>query len=211
METAMQELEGKARAVKADCCRLLAAFFYPPDMKLFLEEGIGEKLEGLLEIACPEAMPFVPQLEECLEAEDHLDLSIAYTKLFLGPPEVLAPPYASFYLDRGVVMGPSSVAIMKIYKAAGLVLDDEFNEMPDHVTVVLELLYYLLHREAIAGHADAFEEAAQFASARAAFWNDYVITWIPKFCGLIIAADQHPFYTGLAQSLKTFIQCGFPE
>lgn len=207
----MQEFEGNAQAaetVKADCCRLLAAFFYPPDMKLFLEEGIGEKLEALLGIACPEAVPFVKHLTEYLEGEDRLDLSVAYTKLFLGPPEVLAPPYASFYLDRGVVMGPSSVAIMKSYRSAGLRLDDEFTEMPDHVTVVLEFLYYLLHREAIARNADTFEEAAQFATARAAFWNDYVITWIPKFCGLIIAADEHPFYTGLGRCLDTFMQYG---
>ena len=72
MAAPVQGLEGKAQAMdtaKADCCRLLAAFFYPPDMDLFIEEGIGEKLRALLEIACPEAMPLVPHFEEHLEGE----------------------------------------------------------------------------------------------------------------------------------------------
>ena len=214
MAAAVQELEGKAQgaeAAKADCCRLLAAFFYPPDKKLFLEEGIGEKLANLLEIACPEATPFVPHLAEYLEGEDRLDLSVAYTKLFLGPPEVLAPPYASFYLDRGVVMGPSSVEMMKLYGEAGLRLDDEFTEMPDHVAVVLEFLYYLLFREAAAGAENAHEEKERLQNIRIRFLKNYVFPWMPRFCGEIKRADEHPAYSKLAECLDTFIQCGFGE
>ena len=214
MAGAVQEVEGKAQAAesaKADCCRLLAAFFYPPDKRLFLEEGIGEKLESLMEIACPEATPFVPHLAEYLEGEDRLDLSVAYTKLFLGPPEVLAPPYASFYLDRGVVMGPSSVEMMKLYGEAGLRLDDEFDEMPDHVAVVLEFLYYLLFREARACGRNAHEEKEKLQNIRIRFLKNYVFPWVSRFCGKITGADEHPAYTKLGECLDRFIQCGFAE
>ena len=214
MAAAVQELEEKAQALesaKADCCRLLAAFFYPPDKKLFLEEGIGERLESLMEIACPEAMPFVPHLAEYLEGEDRLDLSVAYTRLFLGPPAMLAPPYASFYLDRGIVMGPSSVEMMKLYGEAGLRLDDEFTEMPDHVAVVLEFLYYLLFEEARAGARNAYEEKEKLQNIKTRFLKNYVFPWIPRFCGEIKRADEHPAYTKLGECLDTFVRCGFAE
>jgi putative dimethyl sulfoxide reductase chaperone len=212
MAGAVKELEKNAqevRAAKADCCRLLAAFFYPPDKELFQEEGIGEKLEGLLRIACPEALPFVPHLTEYNEGEDRLGLSVAYTRLFLGPPVVLAPPYASFYLDRGVVMGPSSVEMMKLYGEAGLRLDDEFDEMPDHVAVVLEFLYYLLFKEERAGARNADEEKEKLQNIKTRFLKHYVFPWVPRFCGEIKRADEHPAYSKLAECLDWFIQCGF--
>ena len=200
------------RMAHAECCKLFAACFYPPDKKLFVEEKITDKLAALLERACPDAAPLVPPAEKYIEGEDHVALSVGYTRLFLGPPEQLAPPYASFYLDpHGGVMGPSSVAILKFYKRANLRIDDEFNEMPDHVAAVLEFLYYLLYRETIARVDATPEKIEALEKTRAAFWNDYIFSWIPRFCGQVTTADQHPFYTGLAQCLAAFIRSGIPE
>ena len=213
MHPEIKKLETHAlglQMARADACRLLAAFFYPPDKQLFLQEGITEKLEALLEIACPEAMSFVPPVKRYLQGEGHVELSVAYTRLFLGPPSVLAPPYASFYLDhKGSVMGPSSIAIMKLYSAAGLRLDDEFNEMPDHIAVVLEFLYYLLFQEAMVRNDNAYEEKTKIEKIRIRFLKNYSFTWIPRFCGKIVTADEHPVYTALGNCLDAFITYGF--
>lgn len=215
MQPADQTYQGDARAAqmaKADCCRLLAALFYPPDKKLFVEEGITDNLGSLLRIACPGAAPLVPPVQPRVEPEDSVDLAVAYTRLFLGSPGVAAPPYASFYLDRGGgVMGPSTVEIMKIYRAAGLCLDDEFNDLPDHIAVVLEFLYYLIYREIVADAENACEDRTRFGDIRRRFLTSYVHTWVPRFCGKITAAGEHPFYTGLGQCLDVFIRSGFTE
>lgn len=210
----IKKLETNAQGLqtaRADACRLLAAFFYPPDKRLFLQEGLSEKLDALLEMACSAARPFVPPLQKHLQDEGHLELCVAYTRLFLGPPAVLAPPYASFYLDHGSIMGPSSVAILKLYGAAGLRLDDEFNEMPDHIAVVLEFLYFLLFRENMAAGAKDYEEKARLKNIRIHFLNKFVVTWIPRFCGKIVTADEHPVYTALGNCLDAFIRFGFVE
>ncbi len=195
---------------RADCCRLLAACFYPPDAKLFAREGLTDKLGALLKIACTGASPLVPPLQAHLKHENDKQLSVAYTRLFLGPPEVLAPPYASFYLDKGgTVMGPSSVAIEALYDSAGLALDNDFQDMPDHVVVMLEFLYYLIFREALAEDSNEFQQKENLKNIRIHFLKNYIFTWIPEFCLKITEAETHPFYTGLAQCLDTFIQCGF--
>lgn len=200
----------QAVIARADSCRLLAAFFYPPDTRLFLEEGIAEQLKRCLETACPEAVPFTPPLEKHTGEEGGLELSIAYTRLFLGPPAVLAPPYASYYLDRNArVMGPSSVEMVKLYREAGLRIDDEFNEMPDHITVVLEFLYFLLFRKGSPAGVNVPFKGFDPDSTMRRFLKNYFFTWIPEFCGRITAAGEHPFYTALANCLETFAKHGF--
>jgi putative dimethyl sulfoxide reductase chaperone len=206
MHPVIQESDYPSQAVlraRADCCRLLAACFYPPDKKLLLEESITERLGELLHIACPGIAPPPSPVQH--EGDSHLALSVAYTRLFLGPPEMLAPPYASFYLDQGGrLMGPSSIEMMKYYKRAGLRIDDDFNDMPDHVAVALEFLYYLLFRELTAEIENDQEEKTKLENTRISFWNSYIVSWVPRFCHLIVTADEHPFYTGLGHCLDRF-------
>ena len=195
---------------RADACRLYSACFYPPDKEFFAREKLGERLGALLKTVCPRAGSLLPPLSRYIETEDTEALVVAYTLLFLGPPEVLAPPYASCYLDgERYVMGPSVVEIKKFYDSAGLGLDDDFNEMPDHVSAMLEFLYYLNFRISVAAAAGNPDENEAMAHLQSRFLEKFMKPWIPDFCEKIIKADRHPFYTGLAQSLEAFISDGF--
>ncbi len=195
---------------RADACRLFSACFYPPDNQLFAREKLGERLAVLLKTACPRAASLLPPLSRYIETEDAEALAVAYTRLFMGPPEVLAPPYASCYLDgERFVMGPSVVEIKKFYDSAGLGLDDDFTEMPDHVSAMLEFLYYLNFRMAVAVAAGNPDEHEAMAHLQGRFLEKYMKPWIPDFCEKITRADRHPFYTGLAQSLAALIGDGF--
>jgi putative dimethyl sulfoxide reductase chaperone len=197
---------------RADCCKLLAACFYPPDEDLFLKEAVTEKLRALLKIACPSAMPLIPPAFEYFKGDANVALAVAYTHLFLGPPGILAPPYASFYLDKNCeVMGPSTVNITKLYNRAGLGLDSDFNEMPDHIAVMLEFLYFLFFQEAVAGTETNAERQKHLADTRRNFLHDYMFTWIPAFCRKIRDAEEHPFYGGLADTLEVFVMSGLKE
>ncbi len=213
MQTSTMTHDNTTRALlmaRADACRLFAACFYPPDNQLFSREKLGDRLGALLKTACPRAASLLPPLGRYIETENAEVLAVAYTRLFLGPPEVLAPPYASCYLDgERYVMGPSVVEIKKFYDSAGLGMDEDFTETPDHVSAMLEFLYYLNFRMAVAiaaGNPDEYEAMAHLQNR---FLEKYMKSWIPDFSGKIIEADQHPFYTGLAQSLKAFIGEGF--
>jgi len=210
MQTATPEPEITPQTPKldqADSCRLLAACFYPPEQKLLLHAGIMQNLESLLKRACPEAAPLVPQAQGA--SADAEALSVAYTRLFLGPPSVLAPPYASFYLDKNSsVMGPSTIQLIQLYRAAGLRLDDDFKEMPDHIAVILEFLYYLLFKENLADGSRASEETARLEKMRLGLLDKYLFPWVPRFCRLITAADEHPFYNALGRCLDAFVQYG---
>ncbi len=195
---------------QADCCRLLAACFYPPDKKVLVEERITTKLKALLKVTCPGAMHLAPPAQKYTRRDGNTALSVAYTRLFLGPPSIMAPPYASFYLDKkGLVMGPSTIGIAELYRTAGLSMDKDFDEMPDHIAVMLEFLYYLLFQESLAEVEGNHEEKIKLVQTKSYFLNNYMCTWIPAFCGRIYEADVHLFYCSLAQCLEMFMQYTF--
>lgn len=198
---------------RADSCKLLSACFYPPDRQLLSASSLIGDLSNCLRIACATAARQLPTLPEPMGQAESVALAVAYTRLFLGPPSVLAPPHASFYLDdQSGVMGPSTVAMLKQYRERGLDLDSDFPEMPDHIAVVLEFLYFLLFREAALLENGAAEERIAWAKQRAAFVDRYVRPWIPDFCARIVAADEHPFYNDLARCLELFVHGGLePE
>lgn len=71
------------------------------------------------------------------------DLMIEYARLFVGPYSLIAPPYGSYYLDGGIVMGETTVAVKQIYELAGVMLNENFKDLPDHIITELEFLYII--------------------------------------------------------------------
>lgn len=87
-------------------------------------------------------------MQESLEAYAEEELAVEYARLFVGPFGLRAPPYGSVYLDnQRSVMGPSTMETIRCYEDEGLARDDEFNELPDHIVVELEFMYYLSYRQ----------------------------------------------------------------
>jgi hypothetical protein len=66
------------------------------------------------------------------ETDDSKMLALAFSRLFLGPFEILAPPYASFYLEENQkVMGAVSQWVAAHYAEVGLQPGEGPREVPD--------------------------------------------------------------------------------
>lgn len=119
----------------------------------------------------------------------------AHARLFLGPFEVLAPPWESLHLDpERRLMGPTSQAVAEAYVEAGLDPGPGPREVPDHVALELEFMYYLSFQEATTA-----EE--HWAELRTRFWKDHLGRWLPQFAEQVTAAAVHPFYDALGEVL----------
>ena len=139
------------------------------------------------------------------------DLSVEYAKLFIGPYELKAPTYGSVYLD-GVrrVMGDSTMEVIGIYQEAGLAIDDEFKELPDHIAVELEFLYYLIYKEVEALEKYGIDQALNFIRHQELFLNKFLGQWVLPFCKKIKEGTDNEFYTALADCLLAFIPNSSP-
>lgn len=193
-------------SARGDCYRLLAACFYPPQRDVWLEENLIGNLAERLDEVCPAAAGPCRRMHGALVATTAEQLAVEHARLFLGPQHVVAPPYGSVYLEEGRrVMGDSTLAVLHAYRDAGLQLDPELKELPDHVAVELEYLYYLSVRGVAGSSAGDEGEADRFFAARRAFLTDHVGAWVPAFAARITEGTESEFYRALADCLASFV------
>jgi TorA maturation chaperone TorD len=127
---------------------------------------------------------------------DREQVEVIHAKLFLGPFEILAAPWASFYLeDEPRLMGPTSEYAARAYAAAGLAPGTKLKDAPDHVTHELEFMYFLAFNEAVTGDGS-------WAEHQSRFWHEHLGRWLPHFADAVAAADVHPFYGDLAAAIR---------
>lgn len=199
--------------VRGDCYRFLSACFYYPKKEIFIQEGLFENLTGAFKKVCPDAAIFSGKMAETILNYTNEELLIDYSNLFVGPYELKAPPYGSVYLDsERRVMGNSTMETLKIYQEKGLNIDNDFREMPDHIAVELEFMYYLTYSEAEALEKNEAGTALDFLRTQEIFLNKFLGQWAPIFCKKIIEGTDNKFYSALAGCLLTYLSaCNLPE
>ncbi len=191
---------------KEDCFRLLSACFYEPQKKLFLEEDLFKNLTEYLESACPAAVPFSSDMEKSIYNYTDEELRVEYAKLFVGPFELLAPPYGSVYLeDGGRVMGDSTMKVIAEYQKEGLAGSDDYKDLPDHIAVEMEFMSYLFYKEREAMQKSDLDTARQYIEKQECFLDTYLRPWVPLFCEKIKEGTGNSFYSALAGCVLIFI------
>lgn len=189
---------------RGDCFKLLAACFYEPDRALFIEERVGEKLGLLLDNFTSTAARQARQMQTIIVELAQEKMSIDHATLFLGPFELLAPPYGSVYIERNRrVMGKSSVNAARYYQEAGVSVD--IKEPPDHIVIELEFMYYLCSKEASAAQNGQHAEVIDFKELQTRFYYHAIKPWVGDFCAAIRTGTDNSFYLNLADCLDSFL------
>ncbi len=179
-------------ATRATLYHLLSRAFSSP---LEMQEEHAEALSNLVtELQASIQKPADRLARAWTDAlADREALTLAYARLFLGPFEILSPPYASMYLEpEQKLMGEVSRNIAREYAEAGLSPGSGPNEVPDHVALEWEFMYYLTYKYATT-------EDASWLAKRDRFQAEHMQTWLYKLSKLIADADEHEFYGELAE------------
>ena len=139
-----------------------------------------------------------------------------YARLLVGPNELLAPPYGSVYLEEGrKVMGESTARVMEFYKAEGLSMNEQFQNLPDHITAEMEFMYYLAYHEVEALEKNDREKALYFLNKQEDFLRTYLDGWVAPFCEKMRQGTENEFYQALADCVSVFMtktdRCAMPE
>jgi len=143
----------------------------------------------------------LPSLGERLAVEasraltEREQISIEHARLFLGPFEIVVPPWASLYLEEDRrIMGAVSQQAARAYAEAGLAPADDLREAPDHVTHELEFMYFLAFQEST-------EPGEEWRARRARFWRDHLGRWLPQLGARLAESSTHPYYKSLAAAI----------
>ncbi|MCL5736356.1 MAG: molecular chaperone TorD family protein [Actinobacteria bacterium] len=134
------------------------------------------------------------------------ELNVEYTRLFEGPGHVPAPPYASFYLNGGLLMGSETVAVRRTYLERN-VAPVQMGRVPDdHIALELAFISHL-SGEAHAALAQGNDARAQSSlEAQGRFLRDHLLTWLPRFREAVASATPRKFFEELANLTEGFAQ-----
>ena len=192
-------------ATREDIYRLLAACYYSPTPAL-LEEDCCTALATLLEGVMPEAAQEVARAAVAAGNSTLEALAVEHARLFIGPFQLVAPPYGSIYLDEAKsVMGDSTAKVAAFYHACGLHLAADFHELPDHFAVELEFMSYLAFKQREAEVVGNKAEVARLVSLQREFLDRFLLPWLEPFTSAIITDGEAPFYQAMARCAAAFI------
>lgn len=202
----MSDTDEQRTQAREDLCRFLSACYYEPGPE-FAEERLFDSMRAAAEQLDPELADHTRRLGEAFAAVDPQELLVDYSRLFLGPPQALARPYASVWLSgENIVQQDSTMALLQLYEQGGFTIDEDFQELPDHVAVELEFLYLLTHQlhQAQAAGDDEAQQALQVL--RTAFLDGHLGRWLGGFILAVHDHAQTEFYRELAELTELFVR-----
>lgn len=192
-------------ATREDVYRLLAACYYSPT-PAFLEEGCCLALSELLAAAMPEAAAQAAEASALATGQSAEALSVEHARLFIGPFQLVAPPYGSYYLEQKTVMGDSTERVADFYAGCGLHLAEDFHELPDHITAELEFMSFLAFKQRGSEAAANSAESKRFAELQREFLSSFLLPWVGPFTQAVIDDAESPFYRAVARCTRLFLE-----
>lgn len=202
----MSYYEPDEATAREDMCRFLSACFYEPAEEFAEEDLFGSIVTAAGRIR-PELAVRARALQEAFSKTDLQTLLIDYSRLFLGPMQALARPYGSSWMPSPVSSDtPPSAAVLELYRAGGLDLDEGFADLPDHVAVELEFLYLLTFRRNDAQNTGETEALDALENLERKFLREHLGAWIQPFASAIKSGAHTSFYRELAELAEQFVR-----
>lgn len=121
-------------------------------------------------------------------------VSVEFTRLFVGPPKPLAPPWETLYAsgNTSVGFGDATVSMRRLLQEAGLAISNENRQYEDHIGI--ELLYLCeMCRRFAEGEATVTEEDV------ADFIEKHPLSWIDRLKNLIRKQAPGGYYERLVE------------
>lgn len=174
---------------------------------LFTYPLTGELLERVRDLELPSDDPLGETLRETRETlrgdltpERLHALNVEMTRLLEGPGVTPAPPFASYYLHSGRLMGPAAIGARHFYLEWQALPDSEDRIPADHIALELGFLAHLAGRAAEAGDEAAALEASRF------FLERHLLPWLGAFTRALAGAAGETFFAVLARFLDQAVR-----
>ncbi len=130
-----------------------------------------------------------------------------YTRLFIGPEELIAPPWESVYRGKEAILFQElTLEVRKAYRAFGMQAE-AFRRVPDD-SLALELAFM----STLSGRAlDAFRredgsEVRTNLNGSLAFLKEHLLLWVPLFLERVKKSPTNLLYPQLCLILDGFLK-----
>lgn len=201
----MQPFNQAKDAARANLCRFLAACYYEPGPE-FAEERLFDSMFDAAQCIGADLAEGADRLGQHFSAAGTDRLLLDYTRLFLGPVDILAKPYGSVWMEPGsTLMQASTMAVVTLYEEGGFEIAEDFRELPDHIAAELEFLYLLIHRQNQDQQGADATAQGSLRHLQRRFLRDHLGRWVGPFASAMKAGANEDFYRELANLTERFV------
>lgn len=177
---------------------------YPGEelVESLLSDGLLENLDS------PEADELEKYMRSFTSQDELLlELQKDYTRLcFVSKPR-LVPLFESVYKE-GKLYQDSTFDIARLYDEAGLRLDEEFKLPPDHITIELEFMSYLIYQEIEAISSGNKENEELAIRLQKETIMNHLGDFGLQFADKLYEHAHTPFFKSVAGILREFLESG---
>ncbi|UCC45087.1 MAG: molecular chaperone TorD family protein [Candidatus Zixiibacteriota bacterium] len=190
---------------RASVFNVFTALFCQPEEDLIRNDQVFDTLKLALDDVNPDCSKIVGRMQKAVKQSTAQELLIEYTRLFIGPFKTLVPPYSSLYFGSETLMSDQTVWVVDFYKKAGLTFDRETKEVPDHIAIETEFMYWLIHNEIKALDSGDRDRAFSLWENQKEFFTKHYGKWAPEFCARISTETENEYFRLLSECFGKFI------
>ena len=123
-----------------------------------------------------------------------------FNRLFVGPGEMLAPPWESVHRSRTkLTFQEPTLQVRAPYEAFGVQAPALHREPDDHLALELDFLATLSERAVEAGDRGDGDQLEGCLRAQQAFLRDHLLAWAPTCLALVEKHAETDYYRGAAR------------
>ena len=181
--------------------------------RCFYETPRGEWLAALARDRLFEAWPFPSRndrtatglslLAAFCEGWDQTRLGALewdFNRLFVGPGEMLAPPWESVHRSRTkLTFQEPTLQVRELYRRFGVEAPAVHREPDDHLGLELAFVATLSDLAAVAAARDDAGRLATCFQTQKDFLQDHLLAWAPSCLGLVEEHAETDYYRGAAR------------
>ena len=130
-----------------------------------------------------------------------------YTRLFIGPVSLVAPPWESVYGQKDAMLfQESTLEVRNTYRQFGLLPEGYPRVADDSLALELHFMALLAQRGLDAFYAGKYDDLAADLSGSADFLKKHLLVWVPKFLERMKGARSNILYPQMCLVLDEFLR-----
>lgn len=203
---------------RADLYHFLAAAYLgplaPAAVSFITSKGVLQELYGVLGSRAAAALKLLAAASRSARGQG--ELRQEYMDLFAVPAGRYVTPFEEVYrgasVERslGPLLGERTIAVRRLYRDAGAIVDSDCRELPTHIGVELAFMSFLCAREAVvqSGTEDPSERVhpSFYRSLQLRFLREHLGAWFPQLSRAIQDKASSELYRGLAQLTEVVLE-----
>ena len=130
-----------------------------------------------------------------------------YTRLFIGPVSLVAPPWESVYGQKDAMLfQESTLEVRNTYRQFGLIPEGYPHVADDSLALELHFMALLAQRSLDAFYAGKNEDLAADLNGSADFLKKHLLVWVPQFLERMKGARSSVLYPQMCLVLDEFLR-----